>query len=72
MAKSNKTYYIVSDSKNPSVTLKPGQKFQVSSVQLVDSSLKPIKKGTARLCGGTSTCVALIDISDKVTNPVEK
>ncbi len=72
MAKSNKTSFIVSNSKNPSVTLKPGQKFQVASVQLVDPSLKPVKKVAARLCGGTSTCLALIDISDKVSNPGEK
>jgi hypothetical protein len=64
MSKSNKTTFIVSNSKKPAITLKPGQKIQVTSVQLVDPSLKKAKKGAARLCGGTSTCIALIDISD--------
>ena len=72
MAKAKKTSFIVSNSKNPAVTLKPGQKFEVTTVQLVDHSLKPIKKGAARLCGGTSTCVALVNIGDNVSNPGAK
>lgn len=55
---------IVSDEKNPSVNLKPGMKLHVTAVQLLDPSLKPSKKVAARLCSGSGTCVALIDISD--------
>ena len=69
--KSKPMRFIVSDEKNPSVVLKAGMKFQVTAVELVDTSLKRIKKGGARLCGGTSTCVALVDISDRQINPVE-
>ena len=72
MAKTQKTSFIVSDSKNPSVTLKPGQKFHVTTVQLVEPTLRPSKKVAARLCGGTSTCLALVNIGDELTNPGRK
>jgi len=69
MATKKKTSFIVSNSKNPTVTIKPGQKLHVTTVKLVDTSLKPIKKIGSRLCGGTSTCLALINIGDDVINP---
>ncbi|HEX7903844.1 MAG TPA: hypothetical protein VF487_08195 [Chitinophagaceae bacterium] len=69
MAKSGKTSFVVSNDKNPSVKLKPGQKFKVTAVKLVDSRLNAIKKIGSRLCGGTSTCLALVDIGDDVINP---
>ena len=55
---------IVSDDKNPAVKLKPGMKLHVTTVQLLDPSLKPSRKIAARLCSGGGTCVALIDIGD--------
>lgn len=56
--------FIASDEENPKVELKAGMKFKVETIELVDATLMPIKKGAARLCGGTSTCLALIDIED--------
>lgn len=53
---------IVSDDKQPKVTLKPGMKLEVVTVALAGADLKKPKKIAARLCGGTSTCVALIEI----------
>ena len=60
------TKFVVSKDKNPKVELKPGQKFQVNTIQLVDVTLKKSKIGAARLCGGSSTCLAIVDISDNV------
>ncbi len=61
---------IVSDEKNPVVPLKPGMKLNVTTVQLLDPSLKPSKKIAACLCGGGGTCLALLDISDPLSDPV--
>lgn len=55
---------ITSDEKNPKVGLKAGMKLQVIGVSLVDSQLKKAKVGASRLCGGTSTCVALVELGD--------
>lgn len=56
--------FIASSEKAPKVEIQAGMKFKVEAIELVDATLKPIKKGAARLCGGTSTCLALIDIED--------
>ena len=72
MASSKKTKFIVSDKKNPEVALKPGMKLHVTTVQLVGRDLRPLKKIGSRLCGGTSTCVALLDIGDDVINPADR
>lgn len=56
--------FIVSDEKNPQIELKKGMKFRVEAIELVDNKLSSVKKGAARLCGGTSTCLALIDVED--------
>lgn len=67
MAKSEsgpKQTLIVSKEKNPKVALKPGQKLEVVSVSLVGPDLKKTSKVAARLCGGTSTCIALIDLTE--------
>ena len=53
---------INSDEKYPVIKLKPGLKFEVSTVALVGTDLKKPTKIAARLCGGTSTCLALIEI----------
>lgn len=54
--------FIVSNEKNPRVTLKPGQRLQVVTVSLAGPDLKKPSKVAARLCGGTSTCLSLVDI----------
>jgi hypothetical protein len=60
-----KMQLIVSDDETPSIRLKPGMKFEVVSVSVVEGdTLKPTRVG-ARLCGGTSTCLALVDIDTK-------
>lgn len=53
--------FIVSNEKNPSVAVKPGMKLDVVAVTLRDPAMKSPKKLAARLCGGTNTCLALID-----------
>jgi hypothetical protein len=53
---------IVSD-KKPSIQLKPGMRLDVISVALVDPSLKKPQVKGSRLCGGTNTCLALVDVS---------
>lgn len=53
---------IISDDKNPKVTVKPGQKLRVVTVSMVGPDLKKPAKVAARLCGGTSTCLALVEI----------
>ena len=57
-----KTSLVVSDEKFPKVKLKPGMRFEVKTVSLVDAELKKPKKVAARLCGGTTTCLALVEI----------
>jgi hypothetical protein len=59
---------IASDDKNPQVSLKAGMKLQVVGISLVDSKLKKARPGAARLCGGTSTCVALVDLGIPTTS----
>lgn len=59
--KKSKHTFVVSDEKNPKITVKPGMKLEVVTVSLVDSTLKKPKKIAARLCGGTSTCLALVE-----------
>jgi hypothetical protein len=54
--------FIVSNEKSPKVAVKPGQKLEVVSVSLLDANLKKPKRVGARLCGGTSTCLALVDV----------
>jgi hypothetical protein len=56
------SYLIVSDETAPAVRLRDGMKFEVHSVTLVDPEMTPVPdKIGARLCGGTSTCLALVD-----------
>ena len=51
---------IASNEKQPRVALKRGMRLEVVEVSLVDASLKRFRKPAARLCGGTSTCLALV------------
>jgi hypothetical protein len=55
---------IAAEDKNPKVELKPGMRLDVVSVSLLDSTLKKSGAKAARLCGGTSTCVALVELSE--------
>jgi hypothetical protein len=53
---------IVSDDAEPSLKLRPGMRFEVRATTVVDVELKQVKKVAARLCGGTSTCLALVEL----------
>jgi hypothetical protein len=68
-AKTSSFRFIVSDDKSPSVSLKPGMRLNVVSTVLVAPDLKRIRNIGARLCGGSGTCMALIDIGSDVINP---
>jgi hypothetical protein len=61
---SGKVHLIVSDETQPSVKLKPGMKFKVHATTVVNTDLKPAGKIAARLCGGTTTCLALVEIDE--------
>lgn len=60
--RSDKIALIASKDPNPAVKVKPGMKLRVVSVSLVDPSGTKVDAVGARLCGGTSTCLALVDI----------
>jgi hypothetical protein len=64
--------FIVSDDKSPSVALKPGMKLNVVSTMLVGPDLKRARNIGARLCGGSGTCMALVDIGSDVINPAPR
>ena len=55
-------HLIETDDREPTLRLKPGMRFEVRAATVVDTMLKPRKKVAARLCGGTDTCLALIEI----------
>lgn len=71
-ATSRSLRFIVSDEKSPSVALKPGMRLDVVSTVLVKPDLTRIKNIGARLCGGSGTCMALVDIGTEVINPAPK
>jgi hypothetical protein len=68
-SKKQKMTLIASPEKNPAVALKPGQRLQVTTVTIQGADLENIKKAGARLCGGSGTCLALVDIGADVINP---
>jgi hypothetical protein len=53
---------VASKQAKPAIKVKPGMKLTVASVVLVDPSGKKAGPIGARLCGGTSTCLALVDV----------
>lgn len=54
---------IVSNEKRPLGAVKPGQKVQVVGVTLSGAqALLKRKRLGARLCGGSGTCLAIVDI----------
>jgi hypothetical protein len=57
-----KVSLVVSKEKKPLGILKSGQKFQVVSVSLAGGKGQGKPRLAARLCGGSGTCVAIIDI----------
>jgi hypothetical protein len=52
---------IVSNEKKPKIPLRPGMTLDVVSVKLAGPTLKAAKPMAARLCGGTNTCLALVE-----------
>jgi hypothetical protein len=53
---------VVSDEEKPKIEHPQGSKAKVVSVSLVDPKLAKANVTAARLCGGTSTCVALHEV----------
>ncbi|TWU43657.1 hypothetical protein Poly51_62360 [Rubripirellula tenax] len=51
---------VESDESNPRITAEPGTKIEVIGVELVSGKTQKPLKMAARLCGGTSTCLALV------------
>lgn len=72
MPKRSKVTLLASNDKQPAVKVKPGQLLRVTSVVLQGPDAAKIKKVGARLCGGSGTCLALLDIGDDVINPAAK
>ena len=66
----SKIKLLVCDEKNPSIKIKPGMNIHVEELSLVDTDLEEIKKMGARLCGGSGTCLALVDLLGPLVNPV--
>jgi len=64
-ASQKKLSLIVSDEKKPAVKLQPGMKLDVVSVSLVEPTLKAARARAARLCGGTDTCLAVVEVGSK-------
>lgn len=54
---------IASKKKKPLGSAEPGQKLQVVAVTLTGEQAGPLKKAIgSRLCGGSGTCLALVDV----------
>jgi hypothetical protein len=53
---------IASSATNPAVKVKAGMKLRVSSVSVVDPAGRRLRPVGSRLCGGTTTCLALVDL----------
>jgi hypothetical protein len=59
-----KVNLIISDDKKPLGSVKPGQKMQVVAVTLSGAKAASAKKAIgARLCGGSGTCIAVMDVA---------
>lgn len=57
-----KVKLIVTNEKQPKISIKPGMRLEVIAIELADTELKKAKGIAARLCGGTSTCLALVEV----------
>lgn len=63
MADSPKSAHLIrSDDAEPKIAVKPGMRFDVRTVSIVDTELKAGIKIAARLCGSDDTCIALIEV----------
>ena len=60
---------VQSRSRTPKVRLEPGMRLEVVGISLVDEKLAQVAAEGSRLCGGTSTCLAIVHIGDDVINP---
>jgi hypothetical protein len=60
--KSKRMTLIASDDKKPAVSVKAGQELHVTTIAIQGPNTAKLKKVSARLCGGTSTCLALMDV----------
>lgn len=57
-----KIHLVELDDAEPTIKVRLGHRFEVRSISIVDPQLNPTKKVAARLCGGTDTCLALVEI----------
>jgi hypothetical protein len=57
-----KVTLVASREAKPAIRVTPGMKLEVVSVALVDPAGKKVRPLGARLCGGTSTCLALVEL----------
>jgi len=63
MADSPKSAHLIqSNDAEPKITVKPGMRFEVRTVSIVDAEMKAGVKIAARLCGSDDTCIALIEV----------
>jgi len=69
MAKKQTMTLIADKEKSPKVELKAGQQLKVVSVKIAGPQLAKMKRVGATLCGGTSTCLAVVDIESEASNP---
>jgi hypothetical protein len=53
---------VVSADKKPAVKVKPGTQLQVVAVKMLNPANKRPRALGARLCGGSGTCIALVDV----------
>ncbi len=59
----HKIKLVVSEEEAPRIQLKPGMQLKVEAIELVDQQLSTASIGAARICGGTTVCIAIIDVS---------
>ncbi len=62
MAKKGNITLVVSDSKSPLGSATPGKRMDVVGITLAGPKAGSLAKVGSRLCGGTSTCLALMEI----------
>lgn len=64
-SKSRGMKLIATDEEKPDITGKHEGKYDVISVSVVEPNLQPSARVGARLCGGTSTCVAIVAVGEE-------
>jgi hypothetical protein len=63
--KAREVKLIASDDEKPDISGKREGEFEVISVPVVEPNLQRSSRIGARLCGGTSTCVAIVELGDE-------